>query len=131
MPASNNGHVSLFSKLFWWLPFGAVPEVTARALSTSLKANAGRPQILDVRTRDEWKGGHIKGSVNIPITELRARLEELDFDPAKPVVAICLSGHRSRPAVRLLQISGYQDIRQLSGGMIAWRGLRLPEKNGG
>ena len=55
-------------------------------------------------------------------------METLNFDKEKPVVAICLSAHRSIPAVRLLRRSGFQNVTQLAGGMIAWRRHSLPEQ---
>ncbi len=113
-------------KLPWWLPFGRVPELDAAALAERL-ARKPQPQLVDVRTHAEFAGGHVRGAVNVPITELAARIDALELDPARPVVAICLSGHRSIPAVRLLRQRGF-DAVQLAGGMIAWRGQGLREE---
>jgi rhodanese-related sulfurtransferase len=113
-------------RLPWWLPFGAVPEVTAPALSRALGQGAP-PQLVDVRTAREFAHGHIEGAINVPVTELAARLPGLSLDRARPVVAICLSAHRSIPAVRLLRGHGLE-ARQLAGGMLAWRARGLPER---
>ncbi len=102
----------------WWLPFGQVPELSANELKERLAVNP--PQLLDVRTHAEWKRSRVPGAVNVPITELRRRLPDLELDPERPVVAICLSAHRSIPAVRLLTAHGYEDVRQLAGGMLTW-----------
>ncbi len=115
------------SRRFWWLPFGHVPELTAAELADELR-NGRRPQLLDVRTPHEFREGHIKGAVNVPIAQLSHRLDRLKLKPRRPVVAICLSGHRSVPAVRLLRAHGWEDIRQLAGGMRAWRREGLPEE---
>ncbi|HEY3358483.1 MAG TPA: rhodanese-like domain-containing protein [Polyangia bacterium] len=112
----------------WWLPFGRVPEVPATTLAETL-ARAPAPQLLDVRTRGEFARGHIAGAVNVPIGELRSRLAALPLDRARPVVAICLSAHRSLPAVRLLSAAGF-DAAHLAGGMLAWRSAGLPEAAG-
>jgi rhodanese-related sulfurtransferase len=112
-------------KVPWWLPFGRVPEVTPATLAARL-AGGEAPQLVDVRTRMEFGAGHIAGAVNLPITEVPARLEALALDATRPVVAICLSAHRSVPAVRLLQQRGF-DAAQLAGGMLAWRAAGLPE----
>jgi len=109
----------------WWLPFGRVAEVGPEELREALGAD-NAPQILDVRTRGEFVRGHIEGAVNVPVTELRSRLQTLDLDRDRRVVAVCLSAHRSPPAVRLLRGVGYDAI-QLGGGMIAWRVAGLPE----
>lgn len=103
----------------WWVPLGHVAELSAAELSGRLAGDLP-PQLLDVRTRAEWRRSHIARSVNVPITELRRRLPELNLDPNAPIVAICLSAHRSIPAVRLLRSCGFRDVAQLKGGMRAW-----------
>jgi len=71
------------------------------------------PFLLDVRTAEEFDSGHIPGAVNLPINELRNRLEELDRD--KPIIAYCEVGQRGYLATRILMQSGY-DAANLSGG---------------
>lgn len=112
----------------WWLPFGAVPERSPAALAAALEG-ASPPLLLDVRTPAEFAAGRIAGATNVPITELRARLPTLGLRPGTPVVAICLSAHRSIPAVRLLRAAGL-DAAQLQGGMLAWRRAGMPERRG-
>lgn len=78
-------------------------------------ALSGRKDItmLDVRTRGEYARGRIAGTVNIPLDELRSRLDELDR--AKPVYVNCHSGLRSYIACRILTAHGF-DCYNLSGG---------------
>jgi rhodanese-related sulfurtransferase len=114
---------------FWWLPFGEVPEISPTDLAERLGL-ADAPQIVDVRTRAEWKASRIEGALNAPITSLKSELEGLGLDPAKPVVAICLSAHRSIPAVRVLRAAGFEDVCQLQGGMGAWWIAGLPVVKG-
>jgi rhodanese-related sulfurtransferase len=106
--------------LFWWWPFGKVPEVPASELDTMRGKDRTRPQLVDVRAPTEWRSGHIAGAINVPITELGSRITGLKLDPKRPIVAICRSAHRSIPAVRLLRQHGFDDVCQLQGGMIAW-----------
>ena len=108
----------------WWLPFGRVPEVRPAELAGEM-AGAASPVLLDVRTAGEFAAGHIAGAINVPVTSLSGRLPSLGDLGGRPVVAICLSAHRSPPAVRLLRRTGI-DARQLAGGMIAWRMAGLP-----
>ncbi len=112
----------------FWLPFGAVPETSAGGLATALRRSPA-PQLVDVRTPAEFAAGHVAGAVNVPVTALSSRLPGLGLDPARPVVAICLSAHRSAPAVRLLRQRGF-DAAHLAGGMNAWRAAGLPEVRG-
>ncbi len=110
---------------FWWLPFGTVPETSPAELQKQL--NSPRPpQLIDVRTRMEWKESHIHGAPSVPINELKSRLDSLGLDPKRPVVAICRSAHRSIPAVRILKGKGYSNASQLTGGMLAWWDAKLP-----
>lgn len=73
----------------------------------------GSVTLLDTRTAGEYAGGHIDGYVNIPVDELRERLNELE--PSKPVYVICQSGLRSYIACRMLAQNGF-DCYNLSGG---------------
>jgi rhodanese-related sulfurtransferase len=112
-------------KLRWWLPFGSVPEIGAGALAERLEREP-RPQVVDVRTPAEFARGHVGGAVNVPVTALSSRLDSLRLDPTRPVIAVCLTAHRSIPAVRLFRERGF-DAVQLSGGMMAWRARKMPE----
>jgi NADPH-dependent 2,4-dienoyl-CoA reductase/sulfur reductase-like enzyme/rhodanese-related sulfurtransferase len=71
-------------------------------------------QIIDVRSAAEWTNGHIEGAVNIPLEELRGRLDEIDRD--HEVWLICGVGQRAYYATRVLLQNGYR-VRNLSGGM--------------
>ena len=73
----------------------------------------GSVTLLDTRTAGEYKRGHIDGFRNIPVDELRQRLEELD--PGKPVYVICQSGLRSYIASRILEGNGFTAYN-FSGG---------------
>lgn len=62
-------------------------------------------QVIDVRTRQEFQGGHIRGAVNIPLHELAGNLSKLKKD--KPLITCCASGMRSSSAKGLLESKGY------------------------
>lgn len=73
----------------------------------------GSVTLLDVRTVEEYSGGHIEGFENIPVDELREHLDEIEKE--KPVYVICQSGLRSYIAARILEGNGYQAYN-FSGG---------------
>ena len=73
----------------------------------------GSVTLLDVRTVREYDNGHIKGFKNIPVDELRERLNEIEKD--KPVYVICQSGLRSYIGTRILEGNGYKAYN-FSGG---------------
>jgi len=114
----------------WWLPFGSVPEIEAAQLAQQLEA-AEPIQLLDVRTHAEFERSHIAGSRHVPITELRGVVGNLPLQPSVRTVAICLSGHRSIPAVRVLHRHGFEQAMQLAGGMKAWWAAGLPVEGAG
>lgn len=62
--------------------------------------------IVDVRTPAEYAGGHIKGSINIPLNELGANTQQLKKD--KPVITCCASGIRSNSAKSMLASRGFE-----------------------
>lgn len=69
--------------------------------------------LLDTRTKKEFDSGHIEGFINIPLDELRERLEEIE--KGKPVYVMCQSGLRSYIATRILEGRGYEAYN-FSGG---------------
>ena len=78
-------------------------------------------QILDVRTPEEWNEGYIKGAklVPYPADDFAAKAAKA-VDPEKPVLVYCRSGGRSAKAAKLLRDTGFKDVRDLAGGIMAW-----------
>lgn len=74
--------------------------------------------ILDVRSKREYQGGHIKGSVNISVETLGKNLKKLKKD--KPIITCCASGMRSGSAKNILKSNGYTEVH--NGG--SWMSLR-------
>ena len=75
--------------------------------------------IIDVREAYEYQMGHVPEAVNLPLSELDARFQELDA--AEEYHVICQSGARSAKACEFLSGKGYQVVNVL-GGTSAWRG---------
>ena len=75
--------------------------------------------IVDVRTKGEYAGGHIKSSINIPLDQLRNQLNKI-ADKKKPVITCCASGMRSASAKAVLKAAGYEEV--YNGG--GWYGLQ-------
>ncbi len=67
---------------------------------------SGNAMVVDVRTREEFMGGHVAGSINIPVTELQDHIDELKSD--KHVILCCASGARSTRATRFLKDNGVE-----------------------
>ena len=89
----------------------------------------GSVTFLDVRTPDEFKRGHLDHAINIPVDDLRERLDELDI--TKKVYVNCQSGFRSYLACRMLSAHGF-DCAHLAGGYRLYRVLdKEAEHEGG
>ncbi len=73
--------------------------------------------IIDVRERGEFANGHIKNAVNIPLSELRQRINEIPKD--KPVYLHCRTGQRSYNATLALQNLGFQNVYNITGSFLA------------
>jgi phage shock protein E len=93
--------------------FGIGPKVNY----TELVQNGA--MILDVRTKNEFSDGHIKGAVNIPVDQLGNNLNKLK-DKNRHIITCCASGARSGLAKRMLISNGY--IHVYNGG--GWHSLK-------
>ncbi|MDZ4201693.1 MAG: rhodanese-like domain-containing protein [Gallionella sp.] len=82
--------------------------------------------VLDVREDAEYKSGHVLNAKLIPLGKLGERIGELEKYRDKPIVAVCRSGSRSASACALLGKSGFSEVYNLAGGMIAWQKGNLP-----
>ena len=70
--------------------------------------------ILDVRSKSEYDGGHIKDSINIPVDQLHKNLSKLK-DKDKTIITCCASGMRSASAKSILQNNGYKNVHNGGG----------------
>ena len=122
-PVSGN-NPSIFSLIdyeaFCAGPVTSKPEEGALS-ATQLKGlmDAGTPPyLLDVREVHEFEIAHING-VNIPLSELNERILEIPSDQS--IVVHCRSGVRSKKAIDLLKDKGFNHLKNLEGGLLAWQ----------
>ena len=80
--------------------------------------------LLDVRTPDEFSLGSLPGAINIPLDEIRDRMDEIPKD--KPVYVFCAVGLRGYLAYRILVQHGYDKVRNLSGGLKLYKAATAP-----
>ncbi len=83
------------------------------------------PFLLDVRQPAEYEAGHIEGAVNVPLREVAQNLEKLPGLDA-PIVVYCKSGHRGALGLTALKLLGYENVRNLYGGIMAWEAAEYP-----
>ncbi len=82
--------------------------------------NANNGMLIDVREPAEFRSGHIPGAVNIPLSQLGSKTDEIAKD--RNVYLYCRSGMRSKQAARLLSGRGYANLAHLQVGISAWNG---------
>jgi len=77
--------------------------------------------IIDVRTPNEFKSGHLKNALNLDWKgpEFNKQLETLDKN--QTLYVYCLSGGRSAEAIKAMRAKGFNNINELDGGILAWR----------
>ena len=90
------------------------------------KINHEDAVLVDVREDKEFRQGHILDAVHIPLGTLGSRMEELDKFKGRPVIIGCRSGSRSASACNRLRKSGFDDVYNLRGGILAWENANLP-----
>jgi rhodanese-related sulfurtransferase len=88
-----------------------VPSVTAAQVDDGA-------YLLDVREPDEWAAGHAPGAHHVPMMEVPARMAEVPADAE--VVVVCRSGGRSGQVTSYLMGNGWDNVRNLDGGMQSW-----------
>ena len=86
--------------------------------------------LLDVREPDEWAAGHAPDAHHLPMMEVPARMGEVPID--SDVVVVCRSGGRSSQVVSYLLGNGWDNVRNLDGGMRSWSaaGRDMVSENG-
>lgn len=82
--------------------------------------------VLDVREPDEFAQGHLQGARNVPLSQLSARLKELEKFRDKPVLVVCERGRRANTAAKLLKAQSFTALNVLKGGMQAWIEAKMP-----
>lgn len=80
--------------------------------------------LLDIRTQDEYALGSLPGAINIPLDELRERMNELPKD--KAIITFCAVGLRGYLAYRILVQHGFTNVKNLSGGLKTYKAAVAP-----
>ncbi len=98
-----------------YLVFGRGREIQGGDARRLVAAGA---RLIDVRSPEEYAGGHLPGAVNIPIQDLGTRLADVGPRDGE-LILYCRSGHRSGRAAQLLRANGFTKVHNL-GPMTAW-----------
>jgi len=107
-----------------YLASGGIKSI--RPLEAVGLANHNDAVFVDVRTDDEFRGGHILHALHAPLGLFDAKIKELNRYKERPLVVYCRSGSRSGRAGSLLKKQGFNEVYNLAGGVMAWQNANLP-----
>ena len=91
-------------------------DVESVTVAEAIARMSSGATVLDVRELDEWRLGHVEGSIHVPLGDLPERIGSL---PATPLICVCRSGTRSLVATRFLVGTGLAAVN-LDEGLLAW-----------
>ena len=120
--------LAVFAALIWNLVTDPGGKNAVDPLGATSMINHEDAVVLDVRSMAEYKQGHIVNAINVPMNGLASNLKQLEKHRDKPIVAVCRSGSRSGAACKVLRKNGFENVKNLRGGMLAWESANLPVK---
>jgi rhodanese-related sulfurtransferase len=101
-------------------------QIAPDALFQRLEKKDAGVVVVDVRTPEEYAAGHVPGAVNVPYTDLPARISELTGAADKDIVLYCVSGRRAGIAAARLKEHGFTRLLHLQGDIRGWQEKNLP-----
>lgn len=107
-----------------WIAAGLDFERTPQLSTAEMQRRNSGALVLDVRSNEEWRTGHIAGATHVMLGDLPSRLESLSKQ--SEIIAVCGSGYRSSIAASLLTKAGFANVRSMGGGTAAWDQRNLP-----
>lgn len=124
---------SLFFKLFMvialLIPAFAFAEIKNEDVAkVDELIKSGKYTVIDVRTKEEYDAGHIKGALNFDYYNdgFEEKIESQLKDKNKPYIVYCRSGMRSLYSAQILEDLGYTDVTNMKGGFLAWQSAGKP-----
>ena len=88
--------------------------------------NRRKSHVLDLRTEEAFKTGHLPGAKLANTANLEATIDALKLDRKRPLVLVCETGAQSRKALSQVQKLGFIEVGVLEGGVQAWKTAALP-----
>ncbi len=107
--------------LVWPLLRRGLGGPSVNTFQATLLINQKDAIVLDLREPTEFAQGHILNARNVPLTELKVRLKELDKFKQRPVILACAAGQRAPNGAAILRANGFTSVFNLTGGTAAWQ----------
>ena len=118
--------VTIFAVMFYACGQAQSSKLSVSEFADKIK-NTPEAQLVDVRTKGEFKGGHIANASNVELSSPDFKSMAAALDKDKPVLVYCLSGGRSAKAADYFRNEGFKEVYEMPGGMMEWRSKNLPE----
>ena len=96
----------------------------AEAVTLMNKENA---VVVDIRSVEDFKKGHLLGSINIPVAKIdKGSFSSIEKDKNSPIIMVCDSGTRSSGAAKKLVAAGFENVSNLATGINGWTSASFP-----
>lgn len=92
--------------------------------------NRKKAQILDVRLEADFQAGHVPNAKRIASDQIASSIDKLKLDRKLPVILVCQSNVAARSPIKELQAAGFTEVKNLDGGVQAWKAAGLPLAKG-
>ncbi|EGA69816.1 hypothetical protein VISI1226_10279 [Vibrio sinaloensis DSM 21326] len=103
----------------------AYKEITANEVTTLMNRENG--VVVDIRTQDEFRKGHITDAVHILPSDIKAgNFGSLENRKSDPIIVVCKTGQTAQESANLLAKAGFEKVNLLKNGLIAWNEANLP-----
>ncbi len=100
---------------------------TVNAQEATLLMNKQNALVIDVRSRDDFRKGHIVNAKNITLSQIeQGNFTEIENHKQNPIIVVCESGTRSASAASKLTKAGFTQVNNLFSGMGGWTSANLP-----
>lgn len=119
----DKGMVSTADKFLAGLP-GDFYQMDPQAVEKLM--GMAKPLVIDVREVSEWQTERIAGATHIPLRDLAKKIGQLPDNKGEPIVVLCAVGTRGTIAMTVLRMFGYTNVRNMRGGLTAWKAAGLP-----
>ncbi len=101
-------------------------KTSVTPISATLLMNKENAVPLDIRNAEEFSQGHLPGAINMPLSDIEKRVQELEKYKNKPLILYCAYGNRSEGALSRLKKAGFEKLYNLRGGLAEWEKAGQP-----
>ncbi len=113
--------------IFTTLKSGLSPIKKITNQQATLLINRSDAKVVDIRSNDEFKKGHILGSIHLPLSKIKNNeLASLEKEKDSPIIVVCNTGMTSTQACQMLHKAGFTNVHNLQGGVTQWSSDKLP-----